>query len=263
MFQFRTRLPQHWHDLLHAVHVPDGAGCLLWYDRTLELPRWDSQPSLGAFRFFFSHSARLSISGSWIAHWSDDRELTVWEREHHPGAMTFSRVDRAAFSSDEKEIVAMYRDDGQVAVIRLCDGQTRTVVVPDCRWPFSDIGFSVDASTIFLAEANGHLFRWSRESMELLPATPEPPKDVMELGLCSDGNTFFRSDRDGRIELLDLIEGALRVLQVQKARAHWRFGRFVLPRISSSPILGPKISCLAPGLQFRNAGKDTLNPKMP
>ena len=216
MFQFRTRLPQHWHDLLHAVHVPDGAGCLLWYDRTLELPRWDSQPSLGAFRFFFSHSARLSISGSWIAHWSDDRELTVWEREHHPGAMTFSRVDRAAFSSDEKEIVAMYRDDGQVAVIRLCDGQTRTVVVPDCRWLFSDIGFSVDASTIFLAEANGHLFRWSRESMELLPATPEPPKDVMELGLCSDGNTFFRSDRDGRIELLDLIEGALRVLQVQK-----------------------------------------------
>ena len=83
---------------------------------------------VGSISILFFHSVRLSISGSWIAHWSDDRELTVWEREHHRGAMTFSRVDRAAFSSDEKEIVAMYRDDGQVAVIRLCDGQTRTVV---------------------------------------------------------------------------------------------------------------------------------------
>ena len=38
----------------------------------------------------------------------------------------------------------------------------------------------------------------------------------MKLGLCRDGNTFFRSDRDGRIELIDLIQGAFRVLEGQQ-----------------------------------------------
>lgn len=194
-----------------ALVVKSGTIELWNYHDGTRCHRWENFET-----FFYFHFARLSISGSWIAYWCDDRELTVWEREHRDDAMTFSRVDRAAFSSDEKEIVAMHKHDGQVAVIRLCDGQTRTVVVPACRWLFSDIGFSVDASTIFLAESSGRLFRWSRESLELLPATPDPSKDVMKLGLCRDGNTFFRSDRDGRIELIDLIQGAFRVLEGQQ-----------------------------------------------
>ncbi|CAE7201014.1 GIP [Symbiodinium natans] len=191
--------------------------------RTLEL--WDyhsgtRKQACGKEDGLSTASFLLSLSGKWIAKWYYKEPMVVLEVGHEGSDQSFcdSYVDRAAFSPDETEIVVSYPEDMSIAVIRLCDGLTRTTKLPFAApHYFTSIGFAADASVIFLAVPNGKLHRWACDTLELLPATPDPPKEVMVHGPCGDGNFYYRSDRAGDVQVLDLLCGAVHAFALPKA----------------------------------------------
>lgn len=166
--------------------------------------------------------ALLSASGARVAIWSYQKELAVYDcQSGHSIKTWFDEALTVAvlnFSPSEEEIVVSYKQNlKEVKIIRIVDGQMRSALLPEwssCRF-LSSVGYSADGTTLALAEAGGVLHRWNGATLDildLLPATPLPAGDIMESQICRDQNFFTRTNREGRVELLNLCNGAYLVL---------------------------------------------------
>lgn len=137
---------------------------------------------------------------------------------HWPKNFDF-HVQNLAFSPDESELLVQYRESPlKPRIIRFTGRDSHeliAVVNVNTDLPnylFTSVDYTADGQSFVLLQAAGAMFRFQRDTLdEQLPRTEQPPKgvDVMCSGICQDYNTYFRCDRDGVVELIDLESGQL------------------------------------------------------